>query len=204
MRSKLLSWELIGTVLEQVVENMETGQDVTSSSIDYTSHFNSIRIPGISIMAYLSRIHLYADCSDSCYILAFIYIDRLLQNNPGLALSYRNIHRLLLTAVLLAIKYSDDIYAENLTYAKIGGIQLDELNVLEVDMLKLLRYSLYVNNELYFQYANEIELQALKIREERSEGEGMECYDSDAKPIKTVSSVTSMRTIAFANEMVCD
>lgn len=204
MKPKLLSWELIGTVIEQVVDNMEAGQDITTSSANYTSHFNSIRIPGISIMAYLSRIHFYADCSDSCYILAFIYIDRLLQNNPGLVLSYRNIHRLLLTAVLLAIKYSDDIYAENLAYAKIGGIPLDELNVLEVDMLKLLHYSLHVNSELYFQYANEVELQAQKIREEKLEGEKMECCDSYAKPIKTVSSVTSMRTLGSANEMACD
>lgn len=186
-------WELIGLVLERIVANMEQVQNPFQAA-NPLEHFNAVRIPAISIRAYLARIHQYADCSESCYILAFIYIDRLLQKNPGVVLSSRNIHRLLLSAVVLAIKYSDDIYADNLTYAKIGGVALEELNILERDMLRLLHYSLFTHADVYFQYLSELQLQGLKIGEEL--GEVMECQVQ--KPIHAVG---SMKTICSAEEM---
>lgn len=191
------SWELIGIVLERIVKNMEYSAETVCSA----SNFNSVRIPTISICAYLNRIHQYSSCSDSCYILAFIYLDRLLQNNPGFTLSSRNVHRLILSAVVLAIKYSDDFYADNLTYAKIGGVPLVEMNRLEIDMLKLLHYNLYVDNELYFHYAHELQLQRQKVAEENEE---MECNEEYSKPIRSISSTTSIGTFSSVSEIPYD
>lgn len=44
----------------------------------------------------------------------------------------------------------------NAEYARIGGVSLDELNILEVEMLRLLGFELYVYPRLYCQYAEEI------------------------------------------------
>eukprot|EP00826_Nyctotherus_ovalis_P001020 TRINITY_DN1010_c0_g1_i12.p1 TRINITY_DN1010_c0_g1~~TRINITY_DN1010_c0_g1_i12.p1 ORF type:complete len:208 (+),score=35.06 TRINITY_DN1010_c0_g1_i12:105-728(+) len=205
MNSKAGSWELIGTVLQRAVQNMEAAQDCGFESLHSSIHFNAVRTPRISIADYLLRIHQYANCSDSCFILAFIYLDRLLQSNPEFALSNRSIHRLLLSAVVLAIKYSDDAYADNLTYAKIGGVSLSEMNTLEGEMLKLLQYNLFVDGELFSQYLSELQLQSQKIVGEEVLGEeAMECCKEYSKPIRPISSTTSMKTIASNNDIPYD
>ena len=181
------SWELIGIVLERVIKNME----ITQYNSTPPNCFNSMHAPTISMRSYLHRIHLYANCSDSCYILAFIYLDRLLQNNPGFVLSNRNVHRLILSAVVLAIKYLEDYYADNLTYAKIGGVSLTEMNRLETAMLRLLHYNLHIDNKIYFQYVNELELQRQKIMEEE-----MDWSEEYVKPTKEILSLET-----FCSEM---
>ncbi len=121
-------------------------------------------------MDYFYRLKNYSGCSDSCSILAFIYIDRVLQKNPQFRVCGYNIHRyiliryplfrLALAAVVLAIKYQDDYYHDNEYYSKVGGISRTELNCLEVEMLNLLHFELYVHPALYSQYVEEIKKNA--------------------------------------------
>ena len=162
---KTASWYQIASILEQVIQSFEANHSHSSCYSFPPTHFDSMQVPGISVKDYLERINNYSECSDSCFVLAFIYIDRILQANPGFVVTKRNIHRLILSAVTLAIKYSDDLYASNATYAKIGGISLEELNLLEAYTLMLLCYNLYVDAELYFQYAQELELRLLNKKE---------------------------------------
>ena len=58
---------------------------------------------------------------------------------------------------MLAIKFHDDRYHDNLYYSKVGGIPQSELNCLEVELLGLLRYKLYVHPKLYAQYVEEVQ-----------------------------------------------
>ncbi|KAJ7522046.1 hypothetical protein O6H91_19G080900 [Diphasiastrum complanatum] len=41
--------------------------------------FYGLRAPAISIESYLERIFRYADCSPSCFVVAYAYIDRFLE-----------------------------------------------------------------------------------------------------------------------------
>lgn len=112
--------------------------------------------PSISINKYLERITKYADCSDNQFILALIYIDRLIEQNPSLKLSSLNIHRLIITSIVLSVKYDSDYFFKNSIYAKIGGICVKELNALEKDFLHRLDYNLYVSDEEFAFYRNEL------------------------------------------------
>ena len=94
------------------------------------------------------RIHKYASCSNECYVLALIYIDRLIQRNNFL-LTNLNVHRVVITAILLAAKFFDDAYYNNAYYAKIGGVLVSEMNGLEVDFLFRINFSLHVTPEEY-------------------------------------------------------
>ncbi len=58
-------------------------------------------------------------------------------------------HRLLITAVLVAAKFLDDSYFNNAYYAKVGGISLEEMNALEVDFLLRLDFRLHVQPEAF-------------------------------------------------------
>eukprot|EP00826_Nyctotherus_ovalis_P060759 TRINITY_DN855_c0_g1_i1.p1 TRINITY_DN855_c0_g1~~TRINITY_DN855_c0_g1_i1.p1 ORF type:complete len:147 (+),score=37.42 TRINITY_DN855_c0_g1_i1:53-493(+) len=138
----------------------------------------------------MERLHKYASCSESCYILGFIYLDRLLQRNPAFVLSMKNIHRLVLISTVLAIKYLDDAYADNNSYAIIGGITLKEFNLLEVNMLRLLRYDLYIDPLLFAQYLAE-----LQFHYQRTEEEAMSDVEEEGvKPTEDCESVMSGKT----------
>lgn len=147
---------ILGKALNRIVQSMENLCHRGSGGSQYTKCFESIEAPRVSIVEYLIHFIQYAECSDSCFIFAFIYIDKLLHNVPGFWLNQRNIHRVLLISIVLAIKYLDDIYADNFVYAKIGGIALDEFNYLEKELLALLNFDLYVNPQLYSCYLREL------------------------------------------------
>ena len=158
---KVKPWELVNHALNQIAYNLKA-----DSSASFITYFDAVKIPKISLDDYIKRIHKYANCSEACYILSFIYLDRLLHKNPSFVLSMKNIHRLILLTTVIAIKYLDDLYADNKFYAIIGGITLKELNLLETDILRLLSYELYVDPELFSQYYTELEFYYQKEREE--------------------------------------
>jgi Cyclin len=103
----------------------------------------------------LSRIHKYASCSTECFILALIYIDRLIQRSNFL-LTELNVHRAVITAVLLAAKFFDDAYYNNAYYAKVGGVLVSEMNGLEVDFLFRINFSLHVTPDIFEKYRSEL------------------------------------------------
>ena len=72
------------------------------------SAFNSKNVPRISISDYVARFKKYLGCSETCYIFALLYLDRL-SKNASCSISKSNIHRLYLTAIVLAIKFHDDV-----------------------------------------------------------------------------------------------
>jgi len=87
--------------------------------------------------------------------LALVYIDRLIQRNNFL-LTELNVHRVVVTAVLLAAKFFDDAYYNNAYYAKVGGVLVSEMNGLEVDFLFRINFSLHVTPELFQKYRQEL------------------------------------------------
>ena len=60
--------------------------------------------------------------------------------------------RLFSVGMLLAIKFHDDLHLSNEDFAKVGGVSLDELNILELEMLGTLEFDLTVETEVFFTY----------------------------------------------------
>lgn len=57
---------------------------------------------------------------------------------------------------MLAAKYFDDVYYTNAFYADVGGINPDELNMLEVDFLCKICFNLYVTPQEYQKYYDDL------------------------------------------------
>ena len=100
-------------------------------------------------------IHKYASCSNECFVFALIYIDRLIQRSNFL-LTELNVHRVVITAVLLAAKFYDDAYYNNAYYAKVGGVLVSEMNGLEIDFLFRVNFSLHVAPDIFTRYRSEL------------------------------------------------
>jgi len=115
--------KVLSAVLERLVS---ANSKIASLDPGVITRFHALKPPSISVLAYLERIHKYASCSTECFILALIYIDRLIQRNNFL-LTELNVHRVVITAIMLAAKFFDDQYFNNNYYAKVGGVPAVEV-----------------------------------------------------------------------------
>eukprot|EP00438_Fugacium_kawagutii_P036069 Skav208490 [mRNA] locus=scaffold87:155106:165405:- [translate_table: standard] len=109
--------------------------------------FHSVRPPQLPIRDYLFRIARYFQCSRECFVLCLVYIDRIVKLHPDFTICSLNIHRLLVTSVMLAVKFFDDVYYSNAYYAKVGGVRTREVNALESHFLQLIEWKLHVTPE---------------------------------------------------------
>ena len=110
--------------------------------------FHCTALPEMSMSDYLERF----PCSPQCFVVCGIYIDRVLRRHPQLRLSALSRHRLAAVALVISIKFTDDVFYSNTFYAKCAGLSLQELNALEGRLLRLLDYRLFVSKSDYCDY----------------------------------------------------
>jgi hypothetical protein len=53
----------------------------------------------------------------------------------------------------MAVKMNEDDYYSNSFYSKVAGVSLKELNQLEYEFIKYIRYNFWVTKEFYDKYA---------------------------------------------------
>jgi hypothetical protein len=104
MMPKLISF--LSSLLEKVAESNDETQTQQKQKM---SVFHGETRPNISIQSYLERIFKYANCSSSCIIVAYVYLDRFTRLQPSLPINSFNVHRLLITSVMVAAKFMDDV-----------------------------------------------------------------------------------------------
>jgi len=73
------------------------------------------------------------------------YIDVTCTNNPTFTLSSLTVHRFLIAGVCAGSKAQCDVFCTNSHYAKVGGININELNALEMEFLKVTQWDLCVS-----------------------------------------------------------
>jgi hypothetical protein len=101
-------------------------------------------------------------CHESSLVLSLIFVDRLIAAKKILISSY-NFHRIVLTCLVLAVKSSEDTYYSNAFYAKLGGISTKELAILEIDLLTMIDYRLFVRPALYYEYFDKIRSHQIEV-----------------------------------------
>ncbi|KAI9110944.1 hypothetical protein K1719_018064 [Acacia pycnantha] len=119
--------------------------------------FDCREIPDMTIQSYLERIFRYTRAGPSVYVVAYVYIDRFCHNNPGFRINARNVHRLLITTIMVASKYVEDMNYRNSYFARVGGLTTKELNNLELEFLFLMGFKLHVNVSVFESYCCHLE-----------------------------------------------
>lgn len=149
-------------ILSCVLNQITTRNDTLPLSPNVTV-FHAHKPPTISIQDYLQRIVKYAYCSEECFILSLVYLDRIVQRNPNFYITSLNVHRLLITSVMVACKFFDDRYFNNAYYARVGGLSCSELNALEIDFLYKLNFSLHTTPQVFQKYRSELLLNSMQV-----------------------------------------
>ena len=172
--------ELISDLFINICEENKTKKSKRNILL---KSFTNKNIPSISIKDYILRLYKHSKVNESTIILILIYIDRICNMNHFI-LTYYNIHKLILSTFILAIKYNEENYYSMTYYSKIGGITLSELNNLESECLVLIGYNLFVKTNLFEKYYNGLLSLKCDDEEENEEGEDIESDADDAGPIE--------------------
>ena len=166
--------EIISDLLNNICEENKDKSEIINKNI---IPFMTQNIPSMSIKDYLLRLSQFTKMSESTIIIILIYIDRI-SNLNNFRLTYKNIYKLILSAMIVAIKYNEDLFYSSTIYAKLGGLSVQELNYLEFHFLILIKFSLFIENDLFEKYKNNL-LSLLDEEDEYNEDEDEDENKSD-------------------------
>ncbi|KAF4659591.1 mitochondrial peripheral inner membrane protein [Perkinsus olseni] len=150
--------DFVGTMTKSLLDRISPNEMVSFPDLPPqlrgVTRFYSLRAPSISVHAYLKRFEKHFMCSRECYLIALIYLDRLSEScDCQFRITRRSIHKFFLTALVIAVKYFDDLYYDNKYYAHVGGVRVAELNCMEATFLQLIEWHLFVSPEEFAQCA---------------------------------------------------
>lgn len=91
------------------------------------------------------RMHKYCPMSTAVYLASSLYITRLAIQDRILPVTPRNVHRLLLACLRVAMKALEDLSWPHARFSKVGGVSENELGRLEITFCYLMDFTLKVD-----------------------------------------------------------
>lgn len=140
---------MVSEMLNRLIAHNDFSFPLQSQSL---SRFHSRASPSITIQDYLRRISKYANIEKSALLLILIYIDRICVRKKEFTMSSLTSHRFIISAITIGSKSISDVYCTNSHFAKVGGISVVELNMLELEFCTMIDWKLAANAELMQQY----------------------------------------------------
>jgi hypothetical protein len=122
---------------------------------------------------YLLRLIVHATLSPPILLSMVFYVDKLCTMYPSFTISSLTVHRFLITAATVAAKGLSDSFWTNTLYARVGGVSVRELALLELEFLRKLEWRIVPKPEVLVDY--------YKGLVERAQGYTME-RQPDASP----------------------
>jgi hypothetical protein len=145
--------------------------------------YESSKLPRISVYDYIERLRKLAHF-DTSFLIALIYIDRLLAADSNFAVTERNVHRLFFTCATVAEKFMEDNFYHNSYYAQVGGISLAETNRLEMTLLYTLNWRLGVSPEEFDAKRQELTRAVTDTRSNAEDAEWIEVKESVSEKVQ--------------------
>ena len=152
------------------------------------TRFHSRAPPGISVKDYLQRLTTHATLSPPILLSMVYYIDRLCALYPAFTISSLTVHRFLITAATVASKGLSDSFWTNSTYAKVGGVSLKELALLELEFLWRVEWRIVPKPEVLVDYYRSLIERSDGFRIEGSPNRGSKTSRSSSKGSQNSSS----------------
>ncbi|KAL1967309.1 hypothetical protein VTN77DRAFT_3355 [Rasamsonia byssochlamydoides] len=116
------------------------------------TRFHSRTPPRISVRDYLQRLTTHATLSPPILLSMVYYIDRLCALYPAFTVSSLTVHRFLIASATVASKGLSDSFWTNKTYARVGGISVAELALLELEFLWRVEWRIVPQPEVLVDY----------------------------------------------------
>ncbi|KAI9742479.1 MAG: hypothetical protein M1818_004013 [Claussenomyces sp. TS43310] len=143
--------DLVILIADMISELIETNDNLPLRDVVLT-RFHSRTPPGISVLDYLHRLAKHAALTPPLLLSMVYYIDRLCSLYPAFTITTLTVHRFLITAATVAAKGLSDSFWNNSTYARVGGIKLAELGLLELEFLYRVDWRIVPKPETLVEY----------------------------------------------------
>lgn len=101
---------------------------------------------------YLVRLIVHATLSPPILLSMVFYVDKLCTMYPAFTISSLTVHRFLITAATVAAKGLSDSFWTNSLYARVGGVSVRELALLELEFLRKLDWRIVPKPEVLVDY----------------------------------------------------
>lgn len=100
---------VLASLIERTLARNERIAKNCKWALSKTRVFDCNETPDMTVQSYLERIFRYTRAGPSVYVVAYVYIDRFCQLYPEFRIGARNVHRLLITTIMVASKYVEDM-----------------------------------------------------------------------------------------------
>lgn len=139
---------LIANMIGELIET----NDLIAMKSGQLTRFHSRTAPGISVLDYLQRLAKHATLTPPLLLSMVSYIDRLCEYYPDFTINTLTVHRFLITAATVAGKGLSDSFWNNSFYARVGGVKVAELKMLELEFLTRVDWRIVPNPEVLIVY----------------------------------------------------
>ena len=111
--------DIVANLLDSIIETND--KLISNSSTTTVTHFHSRTIPNIAVYPYLARILKFAPFSNEVLLCLLVYFDRIAKlKKTRYAVNSFTVHRLLITSIVVASKFTSDVFYPNSRYAKVS------------------------------------------------------------------------------------
>eukprot|EP01059_Diplonema_ambulator_P028798 TRINITY_DN47751_c0_g1_i1.p1 TRINITY_DN47751_c0_g1~~TRINITY_DN47751_c0_g1_i1.p1 ORF type:complete len:182 (+),score=17.82 TRINITY_DN47751_c0_g1_i1:64-546(+) len=141
--------------LAKLLDKVVSQRKIEAQACDNLTVYDAKEIPDISVSVYLANWVRHIRTSEEVFCMVGVYIDRL-TSSLGLRITPRNVHRILLSCLVVAIKWHSEHLLTNTEYARVGGVSATELLRLESAYLMHTNWDAHVNPDEFQKYAEEL------------------------------------------------
>ncbi|KAJ6593673.1 cyclin-domain-containing protein [Mycena capillaripes] len=139
-------------LIADMLERLMAHNDLIPLLPESLTRFHSRSAPAITVLDYLRRIVRFTNVEKSCLLITLHYIDQICARMPLFTLSSLTCHRFIIASITVSSKGLCDTFCTNSLYAKVGGISVTELNVLEREFLEKIEWRLMCTREVLQEY----------------------------------------------------
>ncbi|KAF8556327.1 cyclin-domain-containing protein [Imleria badia] len=144
--------DILALLIADMLERLIAHNDRIPLLPESLTRFHSRSTPAISVLDYLRRIIRFTKVEKSCLLLTLHYIDQICARIPLFTLSSLTCHRFIIASITVCSKGLCDTFCTNSLYARVGGIPVSELNVLEREFLRMIDWRLTCTPEVLQEY----------------------------------------------------
>ncbi|KAI9803294.1 MAG: hypothetical protein M1825_002085 [Sarcosagium campestre] len=148
---RIASPESPGSTAFPVIGGDARSSDVQTNAV--VRKFYSKRPPPIPLEEYLLRMQQFCPTSTAVYLATSLYIHRLAVVDKILLITRRNVHRLVLAGLRVAMKALEDLRYGGHRFSKVGGVSQVELGRLEISFCFVMNFELRVTREMLHEHA---------------------------------------------------
>ncbi|KAI2631957.1 cyclin-domain-containing protein [Hypoxylon sp. NC1633] len=152
LRYELCDTEDMVTLISNMLGELIETNDLIAMKSGQLTRFHSRTAPGISVSDYLQRLAKHATLTPPLLLSMVSYIDRLCEYYPDFTINTLTVHRFLITAATVAGKGLSDSFWNNSFYARVGGVKVAELKLLELEFLTRVDWRIVPNPEVLVAY----------------------------------------------------